>query len=121
MSNRASRPRRRRGGLPSEGFFEAPWAGSKRADGRTATHPTPLTTIAPPIPTTTNSQAAMARFPSLCLRLVFASGVVLATAFSLQAPLRSGSAATQGKGLAFVQPKAAAPAAAAVPVVGKNE
>lgn len=64
----------------------------------------------------------MARFPSLCLRLVFASGVVLATAFSLQAPLQArSSAAAQGKGLAFVQPKAAAPAAAAVPVVGKNE
>ncbi len=65
----------------------------------------------------------MARFPSLCLRLVFASGVVLATAFSLQAPIQArASAAAQGKGLAFVQPKAAAaPAAAAVPVVGKNE
>lgn len=65
----------------------------------------------------------MARFPSLCLRLVFASGVVLATAFSLQAPLqaRSSAAPAQGKGLAFAPPKAAAPAAGVVPVVGKND
>ena len=40
-------------------------------------------------------QAAMARFPSLCLRL-FASGVVLATAFSLQAPIQQTATRAQG-------------------------
>ena len=62
----------------------------------------------------------MARFPTFCLRL-FASGVVLATAFSLQAPIQSRtSTAAAGKGIAFVQPKAAA-GPQAVPVAAKTE
>jgi hypothetical protein len=58
----------------------------------------------------------MARFPTLLLRL-FASGFVLATAFSLQAPLKNVHAES-GRGLTVARNKAMP---SAVPVPVKNE
>lgn len=64
----------------------------------------------------------MARFSaSFCLRM-FGAGVVLATAFSLQAPLSSRStAAPAGKSLAFAPPKAAAGVPAAAGLMKEND
>jgi hypothetical protein len=53
------------------------------------------------------------QFSSLCLRL-FASGFVLATAFSLNAPNTGRATASAGKSIAFAGAKAG-PAAVAVP------
>ena len=66
----------------------------------------------------------MARFtPSLALR-IFGAGVVLATAFSLQAPIssRTSTNAPAAKGLSFVAPMTPTPAAGLqAPVAAKND
>lgn len=60
----------------------------------------------------------MGRCATLCLRL-FASGVVLATAFSLNAPLSSQKTASAGKALSFARPQT--PGAAVPTVAAKTD